>query len=248
MKLGGLSALESEIDKNDPKFQLFFDRKKENSIQQKDDLSKDDMQILSEIYQYERNERKIYSSKEVHTSILKLIFSLMLTQIGTLETLYSDQYPLDNKKLNIPFLLRAHLNHPANRNMIPILLNEIKLMGPLEFRLFKLLCVRLFRKEQYKHLEKIAEGAYGTVYSCKLNPPCQNLEVAIKLMPVPKSIHDRCVLHGIFDEVLILDQFKLDRRVCHIYDYGTDEDYYWIVMKKYKCSLKNWRKQQTAPL
>lgn len=32
------------------------------------------------------------------------------------------------------------------------------------------------------------------------------------------------------------------------YDYGVDGDYYWIVMKKYTTSLKEWRKRQKAPL
>ena len=59
-------------------------------------------------------------------------------------------------------------------------------------------------------------------------------------MEVPKSIHDRNVLHGIFDEVLVLDKFKDDSRISHAYDFGTDDDYYWITMKNYKCSLKFW--------
>ena len=74
------------------------------------------------------------------------------------------------------------------------------------------------------------------------------MSVAIKLMEVPKSIHDRCVLHDIFDEVLVLDRFKDDSRISHTYDFGTDDEFYWITMKKYKCSLKYWRQQQTAPL
>ena len=249
VKLGGLSDLERKIDVNDPKFQLIFDNKKKdtnNEDEKEAFLTKDDMQELSEIYITQRNEHKIYSNLRVHVGILQLIFSLMLTQIGTLENLYSDQFPLDNKKLNIPFLLRAHLSHPANRKIIPTLRNELYSMGVMEFRLFKLMCTRLFRKELYQDLKRLATGAYGTVYSC--NVKSDLMDVAIKLMEIPKSIHDRCVLHGIFDEVLILDKFKLDPRISHVYDYGTDDDYYWIVMKKYKCSLKHWRKKQTAPL
>jgi hypothetical protein len=48
-------------------------------------------------------------------------------------------------------------------------------------------------------------------------------EVAVKLMPVPKSIHDRCVLHDIFTEILILDKWKADERICKLIDYGVDD-------------------------
>ena len=58
------------------------------------------------------------------------------------------------------------------------------------------------------------------------------MDVAIKLMEVPKSIYDRCVLHDIFTEILVLDRFKDDPRVSHLFDYGTDDEYYWIIMKR----------------
>ena len=32
----------------------------------------------------------------------------------TLDPRYADQYPLVNKKLNIPFILHEHINHPEN--------------------------------------------------------------------------------------------------------------------------------------
>ena len=72
--------------------------------------------------------------------MLCLICTLCLSPLGTLEPLYSDQFPLNNKKLNIPFLLRYHLNHPANANIIPLLFEKVVEMGQSEFRLLKLLC------------------------------------------------------------------------------------------------------------
>jgi hypothetical protein len=63
------------------------------------------------------------------------------------------------------------------------------------------------------------KGAYGQVYAAKLF----DQEVAVKLMPVPKSIHDRCVLHDIFTEILILDKWKADERICKLIDYGVDD-------------------------
>jgi protein-tyrosine phosphatase len=248
-KLGNLSQLESKIDKNDPKWQLIFNKKKDDSTakEQPGTLSQSDIQAMNKRYMQERKDHKIYAHTDVQVTILQLIFSLMLTPWGSLETRYSDQFPLDNKKLNIPFFLRTHINHPANQSMIPLLSEVTQRMGRDAFRLLKLLCTRLFRKDLYNDLHRLAIGAYGTVYRCRLKPDCQTMSVAIKLMEVPKSIHDRCVIHDIFDEILILDRFKDDSRISHAYDFGTDDEYYWITMRKYKCSLKYWRQQQTAP-
>jgi hypothetical protein len=38
-------------------------------------------------------------------------------------------------------------------------------------------------------MTRIATGAFGSVYKCSLAD--EKLNLAIKLMPVPKSIHDR---------------------------------------------------------
>ncbi len=35
---------------------------------------------------------------------------------------------------------------------------------------------------------------------------------------------------------------------CHLYDYGVDDENYWLVMKFYLCSLRAWRKRQTRSL
>lgn len=56
-------------------------------------------------------------------------------------------------------------------------------------------------------------------------------------MNVPASIYDRCVLHDIFTEIAALEEFRIDRYVTDLYDYGVDENEYYIVMKKYPMSL-----------
>jgi hypothetical protein len=66
----------------------------------------------------------------------------------------------------------------------------------------------------------------------------QAVEVAVKLMNVPHSVHDRCVLHDIFTEILILEHFRGDRDACRLYDYGLDHEHYWICMRRYCGSLK----------
>lgn len=99
--------------------------------------------------------------------------------------------------------------------MIPLLVDRVRSMGAAEQRLLKLLCRRLFDSSQYKELRRLGVGAYGTVYKCYLEH--MNLEVAIKLMEVSKQIHSRCVLHDIFTEITILDNFRNDSRITHLY-------------------------------
>lgn len=115
------------------------------------------------------------------------------------------------------------------------------------------------------------------MYKCTVGS--ENLNVAVKLMELPKSIWgasllcippffcasllnathartrtqhntttDRCVLHDIFTEILVLDAYKDDKRICKLYDYGVSEEHYWVIMRFYRCSLKEWRLRQTRPL
>jgi len=95
------------------------------------------------------------------------------------------------------------------------------------------------------------------------------MEVAVKRMAVPKSMHDRCMIHDIFTEIMVMDKFKNDPKIVHLYleplligwnghtvlinatlysyDYGVDEEHFWIIMRLYKDSLKGWRKRQKTP-
>lgn len=36
--------------------------------------------------------------------------------------------------------------------------------------------------------------------------------------------------------------------MCHLYDYGVDGSYFWMTMKYYRASLKQWRLRQTKSL
>ena len=138
-----------------------------------------------------------------------------------------------------------------NEIVVSELVGATLTMGQPYFRLLKLLFTKLFHPELYSGLQRVAKGAYGTVFKGTLShftsTSDEGAEIATKLMAVPKSIHDRCVLHDIFTEILILDKHKNDSRCCHLYDYGVDGESYWIIMKSYKCSLKEWRLKQTSP-
>jgi hypothetical protein len=106
------------------------------------------------------------------------------------------------------------LNHPANCAIIPLLTEKTHSMGDAPFRLLKLCCTRLLQPTIYKDMAKIASGAYGSVYKCRLET--EGVDVAVKLMNLPKGISDRCVLHDIFTEITILDAHKTDSRVSHM--------------------------------
>ena len=113
-------------------------------------------------------------------------------------------------------------------------------------RLLKLMIPQLFDLSLYnngKDWRKLAVGAYGTVYECKTNL-VQPRSVAIKQMDLPADIYDRCVLHDIFTEITCLEEFRLEQCVTDLYDYGVDKQSYYIVMKKYACSLGEWRRKQ----
>lgn len=92
-----------------------------------DDLTPEDIIERNQLYLTECNERKIYVDKALHVSFLQLIFSLLITPLyvalfqnavahflcrGTLQPLYTDQFPVNNKKLNIPYLLHARKKFP----------------------------------------------------------------------------------------------------------------------------------------
>lgn len=202
-------------------------------------------QVEERLYASERDNRKLYADDKLHEAILELIFFLLIAPNGfTLDSLYTHQYPISNVKMNVPFTMGLHLAHPMNKKVLGPLAKRTQRANESAFRLLRLLSMRFFQPSLYKDLERIAEGAYGTVYGAKLLGD----DVAVKLMAVPRSIHDRCVLHDIFTEILVLDKWKADERICKMIDYGVDNEHYWIVMKRYKTSLRSWRVKQTAPL
>eukprot|EP00727_Mastigamoeba_balamuthi_P012987 m51a1_g8310 putative protein kinase (2055) ;mRNA; f:75379-83383 len=212
---------------------------------------------MDSVYMGMRESRKIYSDNSLHVKMLTFVIINILTHNGTLDPRLNDQFPIQNKKLNIPFVLWLHLSHKANFSLLPELYHAVREAGDAPFRLLKLLSKRFFDTEMYRDLKKLAAGAYGTVYQCKLEHsasksqngiPEPNRDLVVKLMHLPGTIHDRCVLHDIFTEVLVLDKFKTDRRVTHLYDYGLDDENFWLVMKQYKTSLRTWRKAQKEPL
>jgi hypothetical protein len=78
----------------------------------------------------------------------------------------------------------------------------------------------MFNPSLYRDLERVAAGAYGIVYKTKVIHK-EDTDIAVKLMPAPKSIHDRYCLsllnqainYGIHFLVNILREKKQSRKV-----------------------------------
>ena len=66
----------------------------------------------------------------------------------------------------------------------------------------------------------------------------------IKSIDLPSSSYDRCVLPDMYGEVLILERYKGCPGICQLIDFGLAPEAYWIVMKRYRCSLADWRQRQ----
>ena len=244
----GLTKLERSLNKRNPKMQLGLDLP--SGRREEDQLASMEVMKEPEFYERERRQREIYADSDLQVTIIGLIICLLLTPTrGTLDELYCYQYPINNGKPNVLFLLHHHLNHPSNHHILPKLLNLVSHIVPTLSgqRLLKLLCASFFDASIYSNWQKIATGAYGTVYQCStgLHDPAV---VAIKKMSVPKTIYERCVLHDIFTEISCLEEFRLERCVTDLYDYGVDENDYYIVMKCYPTSLKQWRIQLKGTL
>ena len=66
----------------------------------------------------------------------------------------------------------------------------------------------------------------------------------IKSIDLPASCFEHCALPDIFSEVTILERYKDRAGICQIIDYGLAQESYWVVMKRYRCSLAEWRAKQ----
>ena len=111
----------------------------------------------------------------------------------------------------------------------------------------KLLCKSFFDISAYSSWSKIATGAFGTVFECSTSFVDPTV-VAIKQLSFPNSIYDRCVLYDIFNEITSLQEFRAEQCATTLYDYGVDDNNYYIVMRRYSGSLREWRQRQTSCL
>lgn len=201
--------------------------------------------VHQNIFYFEgRQRRRIYEDVELHALMLTLILALLLTpKRQLLDSRYCDQYPLQRNQRNIPFLLSVHLNHSANKSVLPWVFQQVDSIGRLgELRLLKLFCETAMHRWMYTNMRIIGSGQFGTVFQSNVALASQNTtQVAIKQIPKQAAIKDRCVFFDVFNEILCMDNIRFEDNVCHVCDFGVDECNYWIVMKWYSSSLKKWR-------
>ena len=78
-------------------------------------------------YMKERSVRPIYQDDELHVLMLSLMMCLLLKpERGTLDELYSSQFPIHDDNQNILYLLHWHLSHPKNQKIVPSLLKRME--------------------------------------------------------------------------------------------------------------------------
>merc|ERR1719261_840214 len=117
-----------------------------------------------------RQRRRIYEDPELHSLMLTLILTLLLTpKRGLLDARYTDQYPQASHKRNVPFLMSFHLNHSANKAILPWLSQQVETISHLGgLRLLKLLCETAMHRWMYSNWERVAGGQFGTVYQAQV--------------------------------------------------------------------------------
>ena len=75
------------------------------------------------------------------------------------------------------------------------------------------------------------------------------VDLVMKCIEYPKSVHDMCPLGELFNEVMILEKLNgsvaaggSGGRVVKMWDYGIDGESFCIVLSQAACSLREWRK------
>lgn len=98
----------------------------------------------------------------------QVVLELLVSKSGQLSPLYCSQNPHELHKQNIPMLLHHHLNYPDNAWLLPRLLEAAHRQGPSSVMLLRLLAAPLFSGGLYAATQRIARGAYSTVFRCSL--------------------------------------------------------------------------------
>ena len=74
---------------------------------------------LDPVYAAEREKRPVYSNEDLHLLVLQLILSLLLNpHKNSVEKRYYPTEAEAGQKLNVPFVLQCHVNHPGNSKLV----------------------------------------------------------------------------------------------------------------------------------
>lgn len=161
----------------------------------------------------EKSVRRIYADSELHVAMLTLLLQLLSADSNgdALDKTYCDQLPLEQGKPNVPFFLGCHLSHPQNAPLLPALVARAHTVSRGAVRLLRLLVPALFDAAPLAKRERIARGAFASVFRVELPPlggsaqsgpgAARGHVVALKAVDAPASIHDPCAPHELFHEV-----------------------------------------------
>ena len=194
-------------------------------------------------------------SPQVHMQLLRLAFEALLTKQGTLEPSFWTQFPLDSGfKFNLEYLLVWHLSSGPGASLAKELEAKLKTSSSPQLviaslRLLRLFSRGLFDESRFSELKFQARGAYGSIFRAKDSLASlhgNSPQVIIKTIDLPCGPYERCVLPDVFGEVGIMERYKGVPSICQLIDYGLSSggEAYWIVMKRYRCSLSEWRLKQ----
>lgn len=221
-----------------------------------------------DVYASERANRRLYNDDHVHVTVLELLLALLVgadgdTRKGGVESVsgasgdvdnaqsspayaaqHASQLQLHDLKQNVTFYLRAHLNHAGNASIVPAIASAAAALGKGAERLLRLSCDALFRPGRYAARALVARGAYAQVHRCSLPSELGTLhstEVALKIIDTPQSAHDPASAVDVYAEIAVFEAMARDPRVATLLDYGVSGESFFVVMKHYPASLKQWR-------
>eukprot|EP00898_Chlorokybus_atmophyticus_P001847 jgi/Chlat1/2663/Chrsp179S02512 len=186
----------------------------------------------------------VYSIASLHVSLLYLMLTMLLTPRGSLDRRHSDSFPMQRGKPSTLLHLHHHMNHPANAAVAQQLVVMVADSANAGLkRLLKLLVCSQLDPSIYNNKQHIARGAYAQVFKVEL----ADSVVALKVVDLPSSAHDRCTVHDVYREIHILEELREEQCVSRLIDYGVDRDSCYVVMAYYPASLRTWRVAQSEP-
>lgn len=172
----------------------------------------------------------------------QLLLVLLVRPSGGLDERYFEMEPHSVSKHSVARVLAEHVNHSANASTVLHVAQALRVDGQASaFQLLKLVTRMLFRPDAYRVRDRVGQGAYGVVHEAE-QAHVPGL-LAVKLSPVTRT-----VLVDMMSEIAILRAFHDDGTVCTMYDFGVDHENYWLVMRRYRCSLKQWRERLQAAI
>lgn len=155
---------------------------------------------------------------------------------------------------NVVHAMRLHLDRPEAQRAAALAWHSLDASIPPRRRphvrrLFKLLWPALFPHRDFRVSRKIGSGAFAAVLLCTARLPDGEMrEVAIKQFSCVRSGHQRARVSDVFAEVAAMERLAGSGVSCELLDYGIADGAYWLVLRRYECTLMEWREQHHSPL